>query len=200
MIIHTKDGVIFKTADEESVRLEAQRLYHDVYLEMGYINQPYPGRIIPFKYDKISTYIVGIQKHKVVGVIRFTPGPPFSAIQAVEGNLSSKARSLLKVVYEQPSAELGALAVKKEFRRTRVSWGLYKASWLMALLKQIDWYIICVDLLALRKIKQLGWYVQEIAPPVDYMGSPSVLGIIPVRKQLSAVYVKNFHYYKYLIQ
>ncbi len=200
MIIHTKDGFVFKTADEASLRLEAQRLYHNVYLEMGYINRPYPDGIIPFKYNKISTYIVAVKRHKVVGVMRFTPGPPFLTLQTLEENLSSKTRDLLKVVYKQPSAELGALAVKREFRRKRVSWGLYKASWVMALLRQIDWYVICMDLTAFRKVKQLGWYIKEITPPIDYMGSPSVLGIIPVRKQLSTIYAKNFHYYKYLIQ
>jgi hypothetical protein len=57
-----------------------------------------------------------------------------------------------------------------------------------------------MDMKAFESLKRLGWYYQEIAPPIFYLGSLTVPAILPLKKQLGSVFRKNSQYFKYLIR
>ncbi len=80
----------------------------------------------------------------------------------------------------------------------RISWGLYKAAFLYAISRKMDYAIISMDERALRSLQMLGWYMIQIGEPMMYFGSLTVPGIMPVSKQPMAIQSKNQSYHQYL--
>lgn len=200
MILHSDKKFIYKTIENTRLKLAAKRLNHDVYLEMGYIKQSYPNRIIPYKNDDIATYIVALKNDFLCGTIHISPiNSPSLVFENWKDKLYSKSQKILKIISKERKAELGGLAVKKKYRGKGVAAGLYKACWLFALLNDIKWYLIKMDKKALKSLENLGWHVERIGPPLYYMGSITIPGIIQISKQLLNVYKKNINYYKYLV-
>lgn len=201
MILHTKNGIAFQTVENPAFQQEACRLRHDVYLEVGYINHPFHSKIIPDEQDTKSTYIVASDSNqKLLGTIRLTPGPPFKTFNVWKNKYFPQTQNLIKTVANKHSMELGALAVVKTARNKHISWGLYKAAYLFALIKKIDYYVIGIDVRVFRTLEKLGVSIVNIGSPMHYMGSLTVPGVIPIAMQLCSVYEKNQDYYKYLIQ
>ncbi len=195
-VIHTQDGVVYRVADDPDLRREAQRLRHDVYLDKGYIKDPFLDGIISDKYDESSTFIVALDHDQdLMGTICLTPGPPFNTLEIWKDKLYPG----LKEKLQGKIIEIGSLATKKAPHAVRISWGLYKACWLMALLEEVDWWIISVDARVFRILERLGWLMETIGPPLHYLGSSTVPAILLIKKQLSVIYEKNPLYYQYLV-
>ncbi|MGB9743243.1 MAG: N-acyl amino acid synthase FeeM domain-containing protein [Minisyncoccales bacterium] len=198
MKLHQKDGIVFQTINDRKQIKEAKKLRHDVYLEVGYITTPYPDGIIPD--PEPSIYIVALLNgEELMGTVRVTPGPPFETLAVWENKFFAESESLIKMLFDAKSAEIGSLAVKKTARGKRISWGLYKALYLFALIEKIDFYVAGMDLNAYKLLQWLGWSLIEIGPVMEYMGSPSIPIIIPIKDQLSSVYQKNPTYYQYVV-
>ena len=82
--------IIFQVADTEKKIIQAKHLCHEVYLNIGYIDAPYPGKIIPYEYEASSTYIIAMNPfQEVVGTIRITQGPPFKTLEIWKDKLYS---------------------------------------------------------------------------------------------------------------
>lgn len=200
MILHANNKIIFQVAKDKKLIRKAKILCHDIYLERGYIEKPYPSRIIPLKGRLKSFYIVALKKNTLYGTIRISfLQSPFLFFKEWKDKLFPKSKNLLQLIAKETFAEIGSLAVEKKFQRQGISKGLYKACWLFALLNNIKWYLIKMDREALVFLEKLGWKVERIGKPLLYMGSFTVPGVINVSEQIFHVYMKNFHYYTYLI-
>lgn len=193
MILHSKNEIIFQVAEDKKLIKKAKILCHDVYLEMGYIKKPYPNRIIPLRGRLRSFYIVALKKNTLYGTVRISfLQSPFLFFKEWKDKLYPKSKILLKLIGKETFAEIGSLAVEKNFQGQGISKGLFKACWLFALLKGIKWYLIKMDIKTLKFLENLGWHVKRIGKSQVYMGSLTVPGIINVQEQLSHVYKKKF--------
>jgi len=193
-------GVIkYKIAYTKEMILAAKNLQHDVYLQIGYINKPFSDRIIPFERDACAIYIVALNfAGEVVGTIRFTIGSPFTTLEVWKYNLYPMCESLIKEALAGNSFEIGGLAVRKEYSAHKISWGLYKAVYQEALALNLAYGIISIDSRALRAMEMLGWHVVRIGEAMNYFGSLTVPGIMPVNLQSVLVSSKNKRYQQYL--
>ena len=199
MKIHASDGIIFQTVENDDILLQALKLRHDAYLKVGYIEKAYPNGILPDKRDKNSIHIVALDDKCVIGTIRLAK-PPFDAFTVWKNDSFAQAKELIRLVANSKSSvELSALAVKKGTPFRKVSRGLYKATYLLSYLKNINYWVIGVDVRVLRTLRILGWCAKEVAFPAKYMGSICVPCIMPVAKQLESIADKNPRYYNYLI-
>lgn len=191
--------IIYTVATTSEMVLAAKNLHHDVYLHMGYIKHPYPDHIIPFKHDNTSIYIVALNDAKeVVGTIRLNRYTPFTTLEVWKRNLYPSCEALINDVINGNSFEIGALAVNKEYSAQKISWGLYKASYLEALALDLTYGVISMDHRALRSMEMLGWFVVRIGQPMNYFGSLTVPGVMPVRLQSDRVSSRNKVYQQYL--
>jgi len=193
-------GVIrYTVATTSEMVLAAKHLHHDVYVQMGYISQPYADRVIPLERENSSRYIVALNDtHEVVGTIRLNVGSPFTTLKVWERNLYPCCEQLIKDVLAGNSFEIGAFAVKKEYSVCKISWGLYKAIYQEALALDLSYGVISMDHRALRSMEMLGWFVIRVGQPMNYYGSLTVPGIMPVKMQSEYVSLKNKIYEQYL--
>jgi len=200
MIICNGSNIVYQVAKSEIQIQEALTLRHDIYLAMGYIDEPCENSIIPDEKNDCSEYIVGLKNaEELVGTIRLTPVEVFKEMFCEwEENFVPDSEAIIAKVNGCSSVELGALAVKRGDGNRRVSWGLYKATYLYSLIKKIDYWVIAMDNVALRSLEMLGWHVERVGDPIMYMGSMTTLGIMPVREQLCSIFQKNQRYYHYL--
>jgi hypothetical protein len=190
--------ITFEIASSEEMILKAKQLCHDVYLQVGYIKEPLPGRMIPFEYEESSTYIVAINsEQEVVGTVRLTQGPPFKTLKIWEGKLFPAAGGVINDAIHKNTFEIGALAVKKDFSPMKISLGLYKAVYFCSILLKLDYGIICMDARALRSLEMLGWFVEKIGEPMDYFGSLTVPGIMPVNKQNESLWKNEVAFHEH---
>jgi len=202
MRLHTKDGIVFQTAENSFQIQEAKKLRHDVYLEMGYITQPFFDGIIPDERDEHSTYIVALMGgQELVGTVRSYPGPSFETLEVWKENFfpNPEISELIEEVCKRKSVEIGALAVKKTARGRRISWGLYKALYLLFLMEKVNYCIAAIDLRAFKLLQWLGWSIIEIGPAKYFMGSLTVPIVMPMKEHLLSIYQKNPTYYEYLV-
>jgi N-acyl-L-homoserine lactone synthetase len=192
-------SITYEVAQSEAMIRAAKNLCHDVYLQAGYIDQPLSGRIIPYEYDSVATYIVALNEaREVIGTIRLSQGPPFKTLEVWKDKLYPVCVPLINDALRGNSFEIGALAVRKDCCAMKISWGLYKAAYRCALALHLDYAIISMDARALRSLEMLGWFVVKIGEPMDYFGSLTVPGILPISKQAAAVQSKNLVYQKVL--
>ena len=191
--------ITFQVADTNKKTIQAKHLCHDVYLNIGYIDAPYPGKIIPYEYEASSTYIIAMNPFgEVVGTIRITQGPPFKTLDIWKDKLYSGSASLINDALQSASFEIGALAVRKDFSTMKISWGLYKAAYLYSVAMRLDYGIISMDTRALRALEMLGWVVINIGEPMNYFGSLTVPGIMPVSQQPQSMVENNLLYHTHL--
>ena len=191
--------ITFQVADTHKKIMQAKHLCHDVYLNIGYIDSPYPGKIIPYEYEASSTYIIAMNSFgEVVGTIRITQGPPFKTLDIWKDKLYSGSASLINDALHSASFEIGALAVRKDFSTMKISWGLYKAAYLYSVAMRLDYGIISMDTRALRALEMLGWVVIKIGEPMNYFGSLTVPGIMPVSQQPQSMLENNLLYHTHL--
>jgi hypothetical protein len=184
--------ITYEIAQSAEMICEAKQLCHDVYLQVGYIDKPLPGRIIPYQHDSASTYIVALNSlRQVVGTIRLTAGPPFNTLNIWKDRLYISCSKIINDALDGNSFEIGALAVRKDFSSMKISWGLYKSAYKCAQILNMEYAIISIDSRALRSLEMLGWYVIKIGEPMYYFGSLTVPGILPLKAQVSAIQSKN---------
>ena len=201
MFLFSTRKIKYIVAHTKILKLKALRLRHDVFLEKGYIQTAFPQWIIPDKTDKISKYIIALNQNKeIVGTLKIIPTPKFFFKiykKAFYKNPSTK-RIILNIK-RNFSAEIGGLAVKKKYRKKKISNGLYKAAWLYALLKGIKWYVFGIDKEAVNSLKKCGWKISYLGRPLFYLGSSTIPCAILLKEQLKSVYEKNPKYYKFLV-
>jgi N-acyl-L-homoserine lactone synthetase len=191
--------ISYEIAESAEMISEAKHLCHDVYLQMGYIEKPFPGRVIPNEYDPTSIYIVALNsRREVVGTIRLILEQPFDTLAVWKQQLYFSCGNLINDALNGNSFEIGALAVRKDHSSMKISWGLYKTAFTCAKALELDYAVITMDARALRSLEMLGWYVVKIGKPMLYFGSLTVPGIMPVKAQEVAVQSKNQTYYKLL--
>jgi hypothetical protein len=177
-------AITFQTAETQDMILAAKHLCHDVYLEVGFIKTPYDNRIVPYEHDNSSSYLVALDsKGEVVGTVRLKHGAPFQTMEIWKDNLYTPCSKLISDAIAGNSSEIGALAVRKDFRGKQVSCGLYKAAYIYSLSSNVDYAIISMDAMALHSMQALGWNVIKIGDPMYYFGSLTVPGIMPVNEQ-----------------
>ena len=120
--------ISFQVAETSGQLLEAKKLCHDVYLGAKFIKKPLADGIIPHKHDADSIYFIAVtDDDEVVGTLRMTVGH-YKTLDAWKGQLYSSKKGILETVIGSNSFELGALAVRKDYRSKKVSWGIYKAA------------------------------------------------------------------------
>ena len=188
--------ITFGIADTEAKISQAKQLCHDVYLDVGYIEAPYPNRIIPYELDSSSAYIIAMNPFReIIGTIRITIGGPSKTFEIWKGRLFPAYDELINNTLNSNSFEMGALAVKKDYSIMKISSGLYKAAFQYSLDMKLDYGIISMDARALRSLEMLGWFVIKIGAPMDYFGSLTVPGIMPVSLQPVAMLNNNILYH-----
>lgn len=195
--LRSLNSITYEIAETEKMIREAKHLCHDVYLQVGYIDKPFPGRIIPYEYDSTSVYIVALNPlREVVGTVRLTLAPAFNTLKIWKDRLYPSCIGLINDALDGNSFEIGALAVKKNFSSMKISWELYKTVFKCAQALNLDYAIISIDARALRSLEMLGWYAVKIGEPMNYFGSLTVPCIMPVKAQSGAVELKNGAYKK----
>ena len=191
--------ITYQVATTKEMISQAKMLHHDVYLSMGYISTPFPDRIIPFEFDASTIYILALNSiQEVVGTIRFTIGAPYTTLKIWKGKLYPLSEPLIQDVLDSNSFEIGALAVKKDYSSQKISWGLYKAIYQHALDLNLTYGVISMDYRALRSMEMLGWYVVRIGDGMNYFGSFTVPGIMPVKQQAVMLSSRNKIFQQYL--
>jgi len=178
---------------------EAKQLCHDVYLQMGYINESYPDKVIPYEFENAAIYIVALNEYEeVIGTMRMTGGPYFKTLECWKDSFLPGAIPFILKAVKSNMYEIGALAVRKDHSAMKISWGLYKTGFQICQLLSIKNIIISMDYRALRSLEMLGWKVVKIGGPKNYFGSLTVPGILPIEEQAVAVRSKNQTYNNYL--
>lgn len=195
--LNSKKDITYRVARTDQEILFAKRLCHDVYLEEGYIKGSFPNRIIPHEHDAESTYILAYHSEKAVGTLRIT-FQHFKTIDAWKGKFFPWAIKVIDLALKRRSVEIGALALLKEYRGLHVSWGLYKTALKICLLHNINYAVIGMDDRALRSIELLGLYVIRIGKSMNFMGSHTTPGIMPIRKQKMKVDSSHSRFANYL--
>lgn len=198
-LLHVDNQITFSIADKEAMIHAAKRLCHDVYFEAGYIKRPFANGVIPHDHDEDSIYIIAsTPSDQIIGTIRMTIGY-CKTLEAWKGNLFPESEQMIASIMNQGAAyEVGALAVRKDYRRSKVSWGLYKSALLSSLAHELEYAIVGLDERALRALELLGWHVIRIGKPKKYLGSITVPGIIQVSQQPTKIKKKNLNYHRYL--
>lgn len=200
MIIFREKDVSYRLASEDGLVNAALRVRHDVYLSVGYIDHAYPDGVIPDRKDLFSSYLVAESDGRVLGTIRATPFLCSGDIIAKWDCLRDpNANTTVRSLSHGTTIEIGSLAVPRENRSMRVSWGLYKAMYLYSLMEGIEYWAMAVDIRAIRSIERLGWMSERIGDPLEYMGSECVLAVMDVRKQLKMIFERNQKYYHYMV-
>jgi N-acyl-L-homoserine lactone synthetase len=196
---YSSNTISYEIARSADLIRDAKHLCHDVYLQAGYIDAPFPGNEIPHEYDAMSVYIVALDHLRcVVGTIRLTSGVPFKTLDVWKDKLYFNCTELIQEVVDGNSFEIGALAVRKDLSSLKISWKLYKTVFKYAQVMNLEYAVISIDARALRTLEILGWQAIRIGDPMIYFGSLTVPCVMPVRSQLGAVELKNQSYYKLL--
>jgi N-acyl-L-homoserine lactone synthetase len=191
--------ISFQVAETSGQLLEAKKLCHNVYLEAKFIKKPLAGGVIPHKHDTNSIYFIAVtDDNEVVGTLRMTVGH-YKTLDAWKGQLYSSKKEILETVKGSNSFELGALAVRKDYRSKKVSWGMYKAALKYSLTLNMEYAIIGMDVGSLKSLEDLGYFVIRIGEPKEYFGSMTVPGILPIKQQTIKVARNNHSYYSYLV-
>lgn len=201
MDICKHDGVLYLQTKDPTTILLAKKLHHDVYLDYGYIGEFCQDGIIPDEKNDISDFIVAVDEDgEVLGTMRLTPpNPILHVFESWKDSLLPRGKEFIEKVHRSTAVELGALAVRRDMQRRKISWGLYKATFLYSLLKEIKYWVIAMDDRALRALEMRGWYVQRIGEAIQYMGSSSTLGIMPISLQKENIGKKNQKYYDFIL-
>jgi hypothetical protein len=195
-----ENQVKFVATQQKSLILKAKRIVHDVYVKSGYLSRPLPSRMFPEERIIKSTYLLAFNKTEIIGILRVSPvKDPLQFFKDWELKISLKTKKKLEGLKNFNCRALENLVVKENYRNKKISGGLYKAAWLLGLIKEIDYYLIKMDFQTLESLKKLGWYVEEIAPAIFYLGSLTVPAILPLKKQIGSVFKKNPDYFSYLI-
>lgn len=192
--------VDYYLAQEPATITAAKQLRHEVYLECGFIEKPFPEKVIPDHQDNDEAlYLVAKVDGEVIGTIRMA-APPFKTIEVLGDEVYDAAREELKDLAKSNAVELGSLAVKHKSGRSHISGTLYKAVYWVSLQQKIKYWVIDIDERVYDALLRLGWKVDEIGPRHEYMGSETVPGIMPVEEQADHIMSKNPKYFEYLMQ
>lgn len=185
--------ITYSIALTEELCIKAKNLCHDVYLRVGYIDEPYPDRIIPNDLEHASTYIVAVDNDEVVGTLRLTAGPPFTTLKIWKDNLYADCNKLINDILEGRAFEIGALAVNKEYSSLKISQGLYMSAYNYCAMSGLEYGIISMDARALRTLEMNGWKAIRIGEPKMYFGSLTVPAIMPIiiQPNVSQMYLKT---------
>lgn len=200
MEICNHEGVSYLLANNPVDVLRAKKLHHDVYFEYGYIEKPFSDGVISDEKNDISDFIVAIDENsELIGTMRLTPpNPTLHVFESWSNALLPNGEKLIEMVHFSVAVELGALAVKRDMQKRKISWGLYEATLLYSLSKGINYWVIAMDNRALRALERLGWYVERIGESICYMGSASTLGIMPIWLQKENINERNKKYYEFI--
>jgi N-acyl-L-homoserine lactone synthetase len=183
----SKAPITCSIASDPLTILAARQLCHDVYLKMGYIDSPYPSRIIPRACEWADTYGVARDAAgSLVGTIRMSEGAPLSVLRPWKGKLFPQHAELLKAARRSPCFAIGALAVNKSCAPLRISQVLYIAAYQWALTTGKDYGIITMDTRALRALRLAGWNAITVGEPIYYLGSLTTPALIPIHEQVFA--------------
>jgi len=175
--------IAFSIAGNQEAILQAKHLCHDVYLQMGYIDKPYPGHVLPGQ-DSDSTYIVATnERNEVTGTVRLSRQIPCNIFDEWKGKLFVSCRSLISNALRQQSFIIGSLAVDKAYAGMKVSGGLYQMAYEWALRHHMAYGIISMDHRAFRALKMMGWHAIQVGDAAWYSGSPTIPAIIPIGEQ-----------------
>ncbi len=177
----------------------AQKLRHDVYLDLGYIENAYPDRIIPDNH-KEDEYVVAYCDDNVLGTLKFSPIVCANELLTLwDGQLKECALEHISKFESGKSVVVGALAVGKGNNDKKVSWGIYKTSLLYSLNNHIKHWLIAIDARALRVMDMVGWRIHRIGNPMFYMGSSTVLCVLNMDEQMASFEKKQNAFYEMLI-
>lgn len=198
-LLHVDNLITYSITKEKAMIHAAKRLCHDVYFEEGYIKRLFSKGVIPHDHDEDSIYIIAsTPSNQIIGTIRMTIGY-CKTLEAWKGNLFPESEQMIASIINQGTAyEVGALAVRKDYRGSKVSWGLYKSALISSLAHKLEYAIVGMDERALRALESLGWDVIRIGKPKKYLGSITVPGIIHVSQQPTKIEKKNTNYHSYL--
>lgn len=196
------DGIEFVLIDTDSELFHrAQRLRHDVYKNVGYTKGHESG-IIPDEKDDAAEYIIALKDEEVVGTLRMSPIELSEEMIAHwNGHLYLGAEEIIREICRpgESAKEVGALAVNKEYRKKKVSSGLYKAIHIYSLMVGIRHWLFGMDRRALKAYERQGWRVHRLGSPIDYVGSISELGVVFVEKQFRYIHENNPNFYKEIV-
>jgi N-acyl-L-homoserine lactone synthetase len=201
-LLFKENDIKFIITQQKSLILKAKRLVHDVYLKVGYLSHPLPQKIFPPEENFKGVYLIAINNNKeIIGTLRISQiTNPLNYFKEWKTKISPPIKKELKKLKKYHCESIENLVVKETYWGKKTSGGLFKAAWIFGLINEIDYYLIKMDKEALKSLKRLGWYCQEIAPPIFYLGSLTVPAILPLKKQLGSVFRKNSQYFKYLIR
>jgi hypothetical protein len=192
--------VRFVATREEFLILKAKRIVHDIYVKSGYLSHSLSSRMFPEERTIKDTYLLALNKNEIIGILRVSSVKnPLRFFNEWRTKIQVKTKKKLEILKKSNCKTLENLVVKEKYRNKKISGGLYKAAWLFGLINEIDYYLIKMDLQAFKSLEKLGWYVEEIAPPLFYLGSLTVPAILPLKKQIGSVFKKNLNYFSYLI-
>ena len=193
-----QNEISFRIAKSSQEVYNARRLCHDVYFSLGFLRKEMKGKVIPNKHEAHTIYLVAINnKNDVVGTLSITEGR-FKTLTDWKGEFYDNQERLIDKIYRTKSIEIGALAVRDDYRKKNVSWGLYKLSLKYSLAMKFEYAIIGMDKAALKSLEDLGWDIVKIGKPMEYFGSLTVPAILPIRQQLGKVAGNNVGYHDYL--
>jgi len=181
------DTISFNIPRNPGIILQAKRLCHDVYLQMGYIDRPCPGGVLP-GHDSDCTYIVAFNKYEqVIGTVRLSRQVPSTIFEAWKDTLFASCGSLISNAFRQSSFSIGSLAVNKAYANMKISRGLYQMAYEWAQGNEMAYGILSMDHRAFRALRMMGWHAIQVGEAAWYFGSPTIPAIIAIREQKANV-------------
>ncbi len=191
LILEKIGSSLYKKAETAEEILAAQRLHHDGYLEVGYIDKPTSIGIIEDGYHKFSDYIVAIHindnhKGEVVGVIRAVKYSSLGFPVLNEFRLYKKWEKFLKKLDLNQVIEVGALFTKPGYHVAR---GLYREIWQYSKMNGYKYWLAAIDERLFKVFtKRLYFYFDKIGKEKFYLGSVSIPAILDCQKQKILMY------------
>ncbi len=144
------EGIEIKQAKNNWEFEAIHKLNYETFVEeipQHHINQ---GRILVDRFDSENTYIIALKDKEIVGMLALRDKRPFSLDQKME-NLDSYLPKYKKI------CEVRLLSVKKQFRNTKVLYGLVKRAFQYASRKNYDIVVISGILNQQKLYKHMGF-------------------------------------------
>ncbi len=146
----TTETFVFKLATEESEIRHIHRLNYQTFVDEIPQHMPNDQQLLVDQFNGENTYIVCLKEDKVVGMVAYRAGRPFSLDKKLD-NLDSYLPTGSKV------CEIRLLAIERESRKGPVLQGLLTMLAKYCISQRMDLAIVSANLKRMRFYKNLGF-------------------------------------------
>ena len=192
--------LVYKLAETDQEIEIARRLHHDVYLRVGYIEEPVPSGMIEDGYHPYSDYVIAIlengrpkRRGEVVGVMRIIKNSELSYPTLNEFMVLKKVKNWIDSIDQEGIIEVGSLCVKPGYSAAK---GLYRYAWQYSKIRRDTLWLACIDKTLFEVLKRrYQFYFKKIGREQFYLGSVTVPAMLDCGRQRLLMDSRLFAFY-----